>query len=180
MEGLLSAIRDAFGPDGAPARLTLLQMSLRAALVFVVAVLLVRIGSKRFMGGSTPLDVLLSVVLGAVVSRGINGSAAFGPTLAASAVLVGMHAGTAWLARRWSFLEWLVKGSSQTLVRDGQPQRDAMRRANVTLDDLQEALRLHGVERFEQVRLARLERNGDISVVKGGRRRAGGDAHAQR
>jgi len=128
------------------------------------------------MGGSTPLDVLLGVILGAVVSRGINGNAAFGPTLGASAVQVGMHAGTAYLARRWRFLEWLVKGRAQTLLRDGQLQRDEMQRANVSVDDLHEALRLHGIERFEQVRLARLERNGDISVVVAGRGRPNGRA----
>jgi uncharacterized membrane protein YcaP (DUF421 family) len=165
MERLLDALREVLGLGRDPADLTVLQMSLRAVVVFVVAAVLMRLGSKRFMGKSTPLDVLLGIVLGAVVSRAINGGAAFGPTLVASAVLVALHGALTEIATRWPRTGRLLKGRTRVLVRDGRVLPVELQRSNVDLDDLHEALRHHGVLRVDQVKEARLERNGDISVV---------------
>ena len=60
------------------------QMSLRAFVVFLVAIAIVRFGDERFMGKSTALDVMLGIVFGSVVSRAITGTAPFFPTFAAN------------------------------------------------------------------------------------------------
>ena len=52
------------------------------------------------------------------------------------------------------------------LVREGRADERAMRAAHLTEHDLEEDLRRRGVRRVEQVAEARLERNGDISVVR--------------
>src|SRR4051812_14636582 len=67
------------------------QMALRAVVVHVVTVLMVRLGRKRFMGQSTAFDVILGIMLGSIVSRAITGNAPFFPALAAAAVLLAMH-----------------------------------------------------------------------------------------
>jgi uncharacterized membrane protein YcaP (DUF421 family) len=41
-----------------------------------------------------------------------------------------------------------------------------MRHSHVSEHDLFEGLRLHGVERLEDVKLAYKERNGEISVIR--------------
>jgi uncharacterized membrane protein YcaP (DUF421 family) len=40
-----------------------LQMGLRAVVVYVVTVLMVRLGKKRFMGRATAFDVILGIGL---------------------------------------------------------------------------------------------------------------------
>jgi uncharacterized membrane protein YcaP (DUF421 family) len=64
-----------------------------------------------------------------------------------------------WLAK-------LMKGQPVVLVRDGVEDRQAMRRHEIGEDDLLEGLRLEQVERPEEVRLATLENNGRLSVVR--------------
>src|SRR3954466_8183222 len=73
------------------ADLTLAQMSARAMVVFVAGLIIVRAADRRFLGRNAGFDVLLAVVLGSVLSRGINGQANFFPTLGASVLLVILH-----------------------------------------------------------------------------------------
>lgn len=142
------------------------HMSLRALIVFTVAIVMLRIGDKRFMGRSTAFDVMLGIVFGSTVSRAITGNAAFFPTLAAALVLILLHWILAAIAFRLKGFGTMVKGQERTLVRDGQLQHDAMRKAHITEHDLQEALRNNGTEPdVKQVKAAHLERNGDISII---------------
>src|SRR5476651_269417 len=52
-----------------------LQMALRAVIIYVVTICIVRIGKKRFMGGATVFDVILGIIVGSVASRAITGNA---------------------------------------------------------------------------------------------------------
>jgi uncharacterized membrane protein YcaP (DUF421 family) len=142
------------------------QMSLRAALVFVVGVALMRLGSRRFPGQSTPFDLLLAVVLGSVLSRTINGDAVFVTTLAACATLVLAHWLFAWLAFRSHRFGKLIKGDDHALVTDGKLDWAALDACHITERDLVGALRLRcGIEDLGKIRCARLERTGEMSFI---------------
>ena len=146
--------------------LTAAQMALRAAVVFVASIAMLKVGDKRFMGKNTALDVFLGIVFGSTVSRAITGNAPFGPTLAAALVLVLLHWLFAAIAFRSQGFGKLVKGHSRLLVSDGEILWDAMRKSHVTTHDLEEALRSDGEEPdVKRVKAAHLERNGDISVI---------------
>ena len=143
------------------------QMALRAIIVFIIAVALARLASKRFMARNSAFDLILAIMLGSVLSRAITGQSPFYPTLAASAALVAMHGLIAWIASRSGWFGFLVKGHARELVKDGRVISEAMRRNRVGEHDLQEALRVNGsCASVEDVASAHLERNGDISVLK--------------
>jgi uncharacterized membrane protein YcaP (DUF421 family) len=143
------------------------HMVWRAITVFVFAVVLVRLADRRFLGRYAGFDVIFGVILGSVLSRGINGQAAFFPTLGASAVLVVLHGILSTVTYRSHTLSQLVKGRARTLVCDGKIDHDEMRRCKITIDDLDENLRINGNEKEpDHVAEARLERNGSISVVR--------------
>jgi uncharacterized membrane protein YcaP (DUF421 family) len=149
------------------------HMAWRTFIVFCVAVTLARLGARRMLSHSAGFDIMVAVVLGSVLSRGINGDAAFLPTLGASALLVLLHHLLATLTFRSHWLSQLVKGRPRMLVRDGKLDRREMARSKITFDDLDENLRLHGnVRATDHVAEARLERNGAVSVVKSGRSEA--------
>src|SRR3954471_11695883 len=114
------------------------QMALRAVVVHVVTVLMVRLGKKRFMGQSTAFDVTLGIILGSIVSRAITGNAPFFPAMAAAAVLLAMHWLFSALAFRSHRFGEAVKGKSRLLVRDGAIDRQALRRAHMSERDLWE------------------------------------------
>jgi uncharacterized membrane protein YcaP (DUF421 family) len=157
------------GLDRSPAELGFTAMALRAIIVFVTGVVLLRLGARRSIGRNAGFDILLGIVLGSVLSRAVNGSAAFWPTLGASLVLVVLHGLLAWLTTRWSGLSRLVKGRPELLIRDGVIDAAALRRCSISAEDLDESLRVNGnVVADAQVAEARLERNGEISVLKAG------------
>jgi len=143
------------------------HMAVRAVVVFVFAVVIVRLGKKRFIGENTAFDVILGVMLGSIVSRAITGQSPFVPTLVAAVVLVGLHWFFSQIAVRWDGFGTLIKGSARTLVRDGEVDWKAMKRGNISENDLLEALRLKAsLSGWEQVSEARLERNGEISIIR--------------
>jgi uncharacterized membrane protein YcaP (DUF421 family) len=169
MEQAWVAIGRALGLELEGKDLTVLHMALRAVVVFVLSIAMLKVGDKRFMGKSTALDVMLGIVFGSTVSRAITGNAPFFPALAAGLVLVLLHWLFAAVAFRSHGFGKLVKGRSRLLVRDGEVQWDAMRKSHVTTHDLEEALRSNGEEPdVSRVKTAHLERNGDISVVTRG------------
>lgn len=142
------------------------QMLIRATIVYIAALLMVRLGDKRFFGKSTAFDVILGIVFGSVVSRAITGSAPFFPTLVAGFTLVMLHWVLATAAFHSDWFGDVVKGHSRILVKDGEILWDEMRRSNISHKDLLRELRLRSqTQNLDQVRIAQLERSGDISVI---------------
>jgi len=146
--------------------ISVLQMSLRAVIVYTVTVLIVRLGKKRFMGGATAFDVMLGITLGSIVSRAVTGNAPFLPALVAAAVLLGMHWIFSSIAMRSHQFGVLIKGSPRTLVRGGALEREALRKEHMTEHGLSEDLRSKGFSELQEVDEARMERSGGLSVVK--------------
>ena len=146
--------------------LTVWQMALRALLVYAAAVVILRLGSKRFMGKNTVFDVILGIMLGSVMSRAITGNAPLFPALGAACVLVALHYLFAAVSFRSEKFGAIVKGHDCTLVRDGQIQWENMRKHHISEKDLLEALRLHSkISEAKGVEVAYLERNGGISAI---------------
>jgi len=150
-----------------PKDLTFIQISLRGIIVFLVTLITMRLGHKRSLSRKTPFDAVLLVILAAVLSRAINGSAAFFATLGGGVVLVVLHRIFAHLAYYSHRFGILVKGEPDTIVRDGECDFEMMRRNHVSIHDLQEDMHLNGhIDDLSKVRLARVERSGDISFIK--------------
>jgi uncharacterized membrane protein YcaP (DUF421 family) len=143
-----------------------IQMALRTVVIYAFSLVIVRLGNKRFLSEATAFDVIVGIMLGSVMSRAINGSAPFVPTLLGGIVLVGMHWLLGVLAYHASWFGTLVKGSPVLLIKDGEIQREGMRQAVLSDHDLAQALRLQANQNDPaQVRLAYLERSGGISVI---------------
>jgi len=150
-----------------PKDLTFIQISLRGIVVFLVTLTTMRLGHKRSLSRKTPFDAVLLVILAAVLSRAINGSAAFLATLGGGVVLVVLHRLFAHLAYYSHGFGILVKGRPDTIVHDGECDFRMMRRNHISMHDLEEDMRLGAhIDDLSRVRLARVERSGDISFIK--------------
>ena len=167
MDGLnLETLHALVGTNGEA--MTWWQMSLRAVLVFAVGLLIVRFAAARIFGKWGALDIILAVIVGSNLSRVMTGNAPFAETLAATILLVGLHAALARAVIRWPRLSTLLKGRAVCLVEDGELRRETLRRHGIGEGDLRMALRAQGVAELEEARTVYLERNGDISVVPRG------------
>ncbi|HVT56094.1 MAG TPA: YetF domain-containing protein [Xanthobacteraceae bacterium] len=155
-----------FGADEAARQIAIPQMAARAVLIYLALIVLLRLAKKRFLGDATVFDVVLSIVIGSIGGRIITGNATILPGTAAIAVLIAMHWLFSWLAVRSSGFGMLIKGQADPIIRNGKVDRAAMRAAHMGDDDLEEDLRDEGVMHPREVKEARLERSGKLSVVK--------------
>jgi hypothetical protein len=69
------------------------------------------------------------------------------------------------LLRRSPAVRRLLVGQSRILIANGRVNRRAMDHEQVSDDDLQEALHEHGLQFRREVKLARLEVDGSISII---------------
>jgi uncharacterized membrane protein YcaP (DUF421 family) len=77
MDQFREVVRVALGMGLESWDINVLQMALRAAIVYVVTVLMVQLAKKRFMGRATAFDVILGIMVGSSVSRAVTGNARF-------------------------------------------------------------------------------------------------------
>jgi uncharacterized membrane protein YcaP (DUF421 family) len=164
----MEALSAAFGAGQEAQHLSILQVCLRAVLVFFAALIIVRVADKRFFAKKTAFDVILGFILASMLARAINGAERLGPTIIAGFVLAFLHRGLGALAFRWPLLGGWLKGHNQTLIKDGQADEARMRAHHIGRDDLLEELRLNGIENPTQAKRAELERSGEISVIRKG------------
>lgn len=146
---------------------TVLQMSLRAVVIFVITLLLLRIAGRRSFGMKSPFDNIIVILLGAILSRAVVGASEFLPTMTAATVIAVLHRLGAWFGTLDLRFGALIKGTKIVLFRDGKLEHENMRRALVSESDLYASLRssMH-VENFETIDSAYMEINGQISFVK--------------
>jgi uncharacterized membrane protein YcaP (DUF421 family) len=155
-----------FGGDSWEEHITPVQVANRAIAVYIIGMVLVRIGKSRLISRASPLDVIVGFIIGSLLSRGITGHASISDTFIASAALVFAH----WFVTRLTFhshtLGKLLKGNSYLLVDDGRILWDNLSRSHFSEHDLMEAIRVKtNVEDLAQVHHAYKERNGEISVI---------------
>jgi uncharacterized membrane protein YcaP (DUF421 family) len=149
-----------------PKDLSFVQVSVRGVIVFIASLIMVRLGNRRFLAKLSAFDAILGFILASMLARAVNGSSAFFPTLGGGFVLVGLHRLIGLLAYRWDRFGWLVKGEAKPLVREGRCDREAMSHSDISEKDLLEEARLNGqVSEVEEIELATLERNGQVSIV---------------
>lgn len=139
---------------------------LRATVIYVLVMVLVRVSGKRAVGQFTPFDLVLLILIGNAVQNGINGGDNSLTGAAIMAVtLIALNYAVALLTSRHSGFERLVEGEPVVLARDGKLFAQVLRRELVSHGDFAEALRVNGVEHLEDVGLALLETNGRITVI---------------
>ena len=139
---------------------------LRACVVYVMVMVLVRVSGKRAVGQFTPFDLVLLILIGNAVQNGINGgdNSLTGAAIMAS-TLIALNYLVAWQTSRNRRVERWVEGEPVVLARDGKVFDHVLRRELVSQSDFREALRMNSIEDVAEVELALLETNGHISVV---------------
>ena len=139
---------------------------LRAAAIYALVIVLIRVSGKRAVGQFTPFDLIMLILIGNAVQNGINGgdNSLTGAVIMATS-LIALNYGVAFATSRSRKVEKLVEGVPVVLARDGRVFEQVLLRELVSQSDFREALRMNGVEDVTEVDLALLETNGSISVV---------------
>jgi uncharacterized membrane protein YcaP (DUF421 family) len=144
-----------------------MEAVVRGLIVYVFLLVVFRIAGKRTLSEATAFDLVLLLIISETTQQAMvdnDHSMTNGAILVLT--LVAADIGLS-LAKQW--LPWLdpvIDGTAVILMRDGQVLKDRLNRERVDTHDILEAARLQrGLESLDQIKLAVLERGGDISVV---------------
>jgi uncharacterized membrane protein YcaP (DUF421 family) len=150
-----------------PKDLTFIQISLRGIIVFLATLIMIRVGHKRSLARKTAFDAVLIVILASVLSRAVNGTAAFFATLGGSLVIVLVHRLLAFIAYYSHSFGVLIKGRPELIIEDGDLILATLRRNHISRHDVEEDLRLGArTENLKDIRHGYVERSGDISFIE--------------
>jgi uncharacterized membrane protein YcaP (DUF421 family) len=143
-----------------------LELVVRTTLVYVLFLAALRIFGKREVGQFTLFDLALVLLAANALQPAITGADASIPgALIIIATIFSLNRGVAELRRRVPAARRLLEPQATVIGRDGRWLDDALARENLDQDDLDEALREHGLESVLEMRLATLEEDGSISIV---------------
>lgn len=143
------------------------EFVLRAVGVYAFLLIALRLTGKRQVGQLTPFDLVLLLILSNAVQNSMNGgdNSLVGGMISA-VTLVGLNALISRATSRNRKLEELIDGQPRVLISNGRVYKPVLAQEDITHDELMAALRRSGCEKVEEVRLAVLETNGGISVIK--------------
>ncbi len=151
----------------------LLEIVLRTAVIYVVVLIGLRLTGKREVGQMTPLDLVLLLLIANAVQNAMTGpdtSVIGGLTAAVSLFLI--NAILTRLVWKHKIFRRAVTGNPTLLIHNGALLEKNLEREHLAAEELQQALREHGVAHIGDVYIAMLEVDGSISVLRNDERPA--------
>jgi uncharacterized membrane protein YcaP (DUF421 family) len=150
-----------------PSLHVLLEIVVRTAVIYVIVLAGVRLSGKREVGQMTPFDLTLLLLISNAVQNAMTGpdTTLAGGIVAATTLLV-MNYFVAEVSGGNRRFRKFVQGQPSLLVHDGQVIASHMAKEHVSIDELQRAMREHGIATCHDVALAVLEVDGSISFLK--------------
>ena len=150
-----------------PGSHVLVQIVVRTGIIYLLVLIGVRLSGKREVGQMTPFDLTLLLLLSNSVQNAMTGpdTSLAGGTIAAGTLLV-LNYFVAELSGTNRRFRRLIQGQPTLLIHDGKTIESHMAKEHVSVDELQRALREHGINAIDQTALAVLEVDGSISCLK--------------
>ena len=146
---------------------SLIELILRGSIMYLGLFAVLRVVVRREVGSIKLTDLLLIVL---IADASQNAMAGDYTSITEGAVLCGTLVGWSylldWLAYRFPLVRRLVEPRPLPLIRDGRLLRQNMKKEMVTEEELSSHLRQQGCEHWKEVRLAHIEPDGEISIIK--------------
>jgi uncharacterized membrane protein YcaP (DUF421 family) len=146
---------------------TLPEIVLRTTIVYLFLVLILRVTGKREVGQMSILELIVILVISDAVQNSMVGenTTLWGGLIAVTTLFVADNI-LKFATRRSQRLQKALEGEPRLLVRDGRILTKALKEEGVDVDEVRAAVRGAGIARVDDVRLAVLETDGSISIIK--------------
>jgi len=144
----------------------LLDIGVRTLSVYLFMLIGLRLFGKNQLSQLNAGDVILLLLISNAVQNAMVGpdTSLQGGLFAALILFVANFALKKLMFRKPRFKN-LIEDDPVILVKDGLADHIALLKSEITLDELEESIREHGVEKVDDVKLAVLEVDGNISVI---------------
>jgi uncharacterized membrane protein YcaP (DUF421 family) len=138
----------------------------KATLIYLVAVVGLRIAQRRTLSQWTAIDFAATVAIGAILGRtAIASGQSFAIGAVALVTILAVHA-VVNLARHNNVLAKAVDHRVRVLVENGSLRKGQLRICGITENDLLSKLRQQGVREMENVRYVLYETKGELTIVE--------------
>jgi uncharacterized membrane protein YcaP (DUF421 family) len=147
--------------------LGLVEVVVRGSIMYLALFAILRFIGRRQAGHFGPADLLVIVLIADAAQNALGKeyqSVTEGIVLVAT--IVGWEYTLDWLAWRYPALRPVLKAPALTLVENGRVLESNMRKEMLCTEELLGQLREEGVDDIAAVKVARLEGDGRLSVIK--------------
>jgi uncharacterized membrane protein YcaP (DUF421 family) len=138
----------------------------RAAVIYVFVWLVLRALGKRELGELSAFELVLLFIIGDLVQQSITqDDKSLTAAVLAISVISLLIVVQSYAAFKWRRTRSVLEGTPVMLVYNGQVIEGPLHRERMTMEDLEEAAREHGIEHLREVRAAVLESGGKLSFI---------------
>lgn len=141
------------------------ELVLRAVVIYAALLGALRLFGKREVGQFTLYDLVLVLLVANAVQPAMTGpdtSLAGGVVIIATLILLNFAIGR---LDRFRLFHRLFQPQPTLIIKDGHYLSDRLRREGVDVDEVEMAIREHGLADVSEVRIGVLEADGTISIV---------------
>lgn len=145
-----------------------IDITIRSVSVYFFMIIALRVFGKKQLSQLNTADVILILLISNSVQNAMVGSntSLYGGIVAALALFV-INFIFKKIMSKSDFIKNLVQDKPEILIHNGRIEFETIGRLGITNDELQEAMREHGVQYYKDVRLAIFEIDGSISIISG-------------
>lgn len=143
----------------------LAEIAFRTVIMYIYAVILLRFISRRGFGTLSLFEIIIIIALGASIGEPmINTDIPLIRAFLVVAIVIIIMRATVLLVS-WSHkMEDIIEGTACRIVGNCRLDREGMRKAGYSQEEVALKLRLGGIEHLGQVKGAYVESNGDVSI----------------
>ena len=144
-----------------------IETIIRGSLMYLTLFLLMRFVLKRESGSIGTADLLMVVVIADAAQNAMAGdykSITDGVILVVT--IMSWNYAIDWLSYHSPTMRRVLQPKPLLLVKDGRMYKQNMRKELITKEELIAELRENGVEDLSEVKEARIEEDGHVSVIK--------------
>jgi len=145
-----------------------LDIILRSLAVYAFMLIAIRLTGKKELSQLNTTDVVLILLISNAVQNAMvgNNTSLLGG-LVAAAVLFALNYVLKKLMFKSKKFRELLSEKPEVLIHDGNLDFATLSKLDISDEELREAMREHGVERYKDVKLAMFETDGNISIITG-------------
>lgn len=141
-------------------------IALKSIAVYVFIVAAIRFFGKKEFAQLSVVDVVFILLISNAVQNAMVGSdSSLGGGLVAAFALFVMNYGFKFLSSYSPFLAKAIEGEPVLLIYHGVVKESGLKKAGLTLEQMEAVVREHGVASLSEVDLAVFEVDGNISVL---------------
>ena len=145
-----------------------IDITLRSVAVYFFMIIALRIFGKKELSQLNTADVILILLISNSVQNAMVGAntSLYGGIIAAfSLFLINFIFKKVMLKSK--FIKGLVQDKPEILIHNGKTEFKTLARLGITSEELEEAMREHGIKYYKDVKLAMFEIDGNISIISG-------------